>query len=234
MSGEVAARAAAVRERIARAAERAGRDPAEIVVVAATKTFDERAVAAWRDAGGSDVGESYVQEAARKREAVAALGVVGLRWHLIGRLQRNKARRAVELFDVVHSLDDLRLAVALDRAAAERGSRLDCLVEVNVGDEASKGGVALDAAADFVRSASAFGHLRVVGLTAIPPESDDPEDSRPHFRALRELRERLPELPPAHGQPKELSMGMSGDFEVAVEEGATIVRIGRALFGERS
>ena len=217
-----------VRRRLAAAAERSGRDLAEVTLVAVGKTRPAAAVAEAVRAGVGDLGENRVQEAAAKRPDVPPA-----RWHLIGPLQRNKARLALETFDVVHTLDRSELAERLERLLAEDWPqrRLDVLLEVNVGREDQKAGVLPEDAAALARETLACPHLHLVGLMAIPPFSDVPEDSRPHFRALAELRARLQDclgvaLP-------ELSMGMSSDVEVAVEEGATLVRVGTAIFGAR-
>jgi len=215
----------AVRARIEGAARRAGRDPAGVTVVAAAKTVAAEAVALLPGLGIRDVGENRVQEAATK---VHALSDLGLRWHMIGRLQTNKVRRALDLFHRIHSVDRDSVMDALAEEAARRGRTLDCLVQVNVSDEATKGGYGLGEAEGALRRARSLPSLRVTGLTAIPAPARDPEASRPAFRAVRELRDRLREGP---GDLPDLSMGMSGDFETAVEEGATLVRLGGALFG---
>jgi len=180
-------------------------------------------------AGATDIGENYIQEAAAK---IAAIGR-SVRWHMIGHLQRNKALRAAELFDCVHTVANLALAQRLGRAVAERGGRLPVLIEVNIGGEPQKSGVAVEAAADLAVQVRRIEALRLQGLMTIPPRVEHAEAVRAYFAALRRLGERLAGVfDTATGAP-ELSMGMSGDFEVAVEEGATMVRIGRALFGER-
>lgn len=209
-----------VGERLRQAADRAGRAAEEIVLIGAAKGMPVPAVRAAVAAGLRDVGENYVQEAAAMRES----GDLAVRWHMIGRLQRNKAARAVELFDVVHTVDRAEIGEALARHAARRGVVLPILVEVNLAGEATKSGVEPERLADLLAELRAEPALRVDGLMAIPPPSDDRE-ARRWFRILRELRDR-------HGL-RELSMGMSDDFEIAVEEGATMVRVGRAIFGER-
>ena len=216
---DVASNLAAVRARIAAAAARAGRDAAAVRLVAVSKTQPAERVRAAVAAGVRDIGENYVQEAATKRAAVGG----DVRWHLIGHLQRNKAARALELFDLIHSVDSVALAEALARHAAARGAPARALVEVNVGGEASKSGVApeaLPALLERLRDPS----LVIEGLMAVPPPGS-PDEVRDHFRRLRALRD-------AAGL-RELSMGMTDDFEVAIEEGATMVRIGRAIFGAR-
>ncbi len=222
----LAARLADVRATIAAAARRAGRDPGGVRIVAVTKTFPPDAVAAALAAGLADVGENYVQEAAAKRARVP-----GGTWHLIGGLQRNKVRAAVRTFDRVHVVDAAPLAEALDAAARDAGRRLPVLVQVNVADEATKRGTPPAAARALCEVVERLPGLALDGLMTIGPAVDDPEAARPGFRALRALRDEVArrlgvELP-------HLSMGMSGDFAVAVEEGATLVRLGRVLFGAR-
>ena len=213
------------------AARRAGRRAEDVTVVAAAKTFGTEAVCELVQAGGRDIGENYVQEAAAKARALA--GSAGVRWHLIGRLQRNKARAALGIFDLVHSLDRVDLARALDHVASLRGRSARCLVEVNVGDEVTKGGVRPDDLAHFLEALATFPSLSVEGLMSIPPPVS-PAQSRRAFARVRELAERARDLRLPNVQLKELSMGMSGDFEDAIAEGATIVRIGTAIFGDRS
>ncbi len=221
-----------VRRRIAEAAQRAGRPAQGVTIVAVTKTWPAEVVRAAAAAGLSEIGENRVQEAAAKRALLQDL--TGVRWHLVGHLQRNKAGPAVELFDLIHSVDSLELAAALERRAAALGRVVPVLLEVNVGQEESKFGFppreeALRAAVEGLRR---FPGLRLEGLMTVAPPAADPETVRPVFRrlaALRaDLRERYPEAPWSH-----LSMGMTDDYPIAVEEGATLVRIGRALFGER-
>ncbi len=229
MTAGVAARLAEVRRRIAAAAAAAGRDPAGITLVAVGKTFPAAALQAAVEAGVTDLGENRVQEAAAKRPHVS-----GGRWHLIGPLQRNKAKTALELFDAVHTLDRPELAERLELLLAESWPqrRLPVLLEVNLGGEPQKAGVQPAAAAALLGRVLACSHLEARGLMAIPPWCEEPEASRPHFRALRELRDRLEE---EVGVPlPELSMGMSHDFELAIAEGATMVRIGTAIFGARA
>jgi pyridoxal phosphate enzyme (YggS family) len=220
----------AVKARAAEAALRAGRRPEDVIVLVAAKTFGAGAVREVIDAGGRDIGENYVQEAAAKARELA--DVPDLRWHLIGRLQKNKARAAGELFQLIHSLDRLELARALDRAAAAARRQVRCLVEVNVGGEETKGGTPPEKVASLLEAIAPLSHLVVEGLMAIPPPGR-PAANRRSFAALRELGERLGRLRLPNVQLKELSMGMSGDFEEAIAEGATIVRIGTAIFGPR-
>lgn len=222
---EIAARLMVVRERIARAAERARRDPAAVKLVLASKTQPPEAIRAAHKAGAREFGENYVQEAAAKQEALADLG--HLRWHLIGHLQTNKARDAANRFALIQSLDSARLAAALARARS--APRVAVLIEINAAGEASKTGVAPAEAERLIEQARAA--VEILGLMTIPPPAPEPERSRGHFAALRAMRDRLAA---ASGLAlSELSMGMSDDFEVAIEEGATIVRVGRAIFGER-
>jgi pyridoxal phosphate enzyme (YggS family) len=216
--------------RVAAAASRAGRSPTEITIVVATKTFGIEAVRAVWEAGARDIGENYVQEATRK---AAAAGLTGLRWHMIGRLQRNKVKQALRLFDLIHSVDRLELARELDSCAAAIGVTARCLVEVNLGGESSKGGVRVDSLRRFFDATATCSRLEIRGLMAIPPPGTV-DESRRRFAELRSLRDDLGDLRLPHVQLKELSMGMSADFEAAVEEGATFVRIGTAIFGPRA
>jgi hypothetical protein len=217
-----------VRERIARATGRSGRQPDEVTLVAVSKTFPAEAIIAAYEAGLRVFGENRVQEFESKQPQLAGLVAT---WHLIGHLQSNKARRAVHSFDRVDSVDSGSLAQKLDSGAAEEKKRLPILIEVHIGGETSKTGVAEKALPDLAESLLSMPHVELRGVMAIPPYSDDPERARPYFQKLRELRDdlsrrlRLP-LPV-------LSMGMSHDFEVAIEEGATEIRVGSALFGAR-
>jgi hypothetical protein len=217
-----------VRQQIARACERAGRRVEEITLVAVSKTFPAEAILAAYDAGLRVFGENRVQEFEAKRPRIAALDAM---WHLIGHLQSNKVRRAVHLFDRIDSVDSLSLAQKLDFAAPEEKKRLEILIEVHLGGEISKSGVAERDLAALAEGVAVLPHLELRGLMAIPPYSDDPERARPYFEKLRELRDDLSRrltLPlPV------LSMGMSHDFEVAIEDSATEIRIGTALFGAR-
>ncbi len=226
-SGTVAARLKEIRERIAAACSRVDRPAGGVVLIGASKRQPVARIEEACAAGLRDLGENRVQEASAKRPLLPS----GLQWHLIGPLQSNKARLAAELFDVVHSVDRSKIARALDREAGRIERALPCFLEVNLGAEPSKHGFApadLPTALDEILRLE---HLEPVGLMAIPPHSDEVEGSRPWFRALRELRDRSRERHPEF--PGLLSMGMSGDFEVAIEEGATHVRVGTALFGPR-
>ena len=214
-----------IEARIERACARAGRRRGEITLVAVTKTHGADFVRAALEAGIADIGENRVQEA---RAKIAEVGPAA-RWHLIGHLQSNKANEAARLFDVVQSVDSEALAAKLGRAAEAEGRTLDVFVQVNVGGEEQKSGIYPDAAEGLARAVEAIPSLRLRGLMTVPPFLA-PEDVRPHFRRLRELRDRLRA---SCENCRELSMGMSDDFEVAIEEGATMIRLGRALFGAR-
>ncbi len=227
----------AVRERIGRAAARAGRDPAGIRIVAVTKTHPIATVRLAVEHGVVDIGENKVQEALAKQEAWPAAAV---RWHLIGHLQRNKAKLAVGAFALIHSVDSLRLADALERAGAEKGVVQDVLMQVNVAREPQKGGVLPGEAEALAVHIAAQPHLALKGLMTMAPFTDDEAPVRETFRGLRELKASLDDrlrgsAAPAAGESgfTELSMGMSQDFEIAIEEGATMLRLGTVLFGER-
>jgi pyridoxal phosphate enzyme (YggS family) len=217
---DIAANVAAVRARVARAAERAKRDPADIVLVAAAKKKGADLVDAAIAAGVTDVGENYVQEAVAKRALVCG----SARWHMIGHLQRNKATRAAAVFDTIQSVDSIALGEALSRQGESIGRTIDVLIEVSLAGEATKKGAPLATVSDIVAELRKKPRLRVTGLMTIPP-AGPPDESRQFFRQLRELAGVL--------GLDELSMGMTADFEVAIEEGATMVRVGRAIFGER-
>jgi pyridoxal phosphate enzyme (YggS family) len=218
-----------IRDDIAEAARRAHRDPSGVRLMGVTKTVDDQRIAEAIRTGLDIIGENYVQEGKRKIEAMGKT----LEWHLIGHLQTNKAKYAVRLFDMVHSVDRLKLARELDKRAGIAGITMDILVEVNVSGEESKSGVTPEDTLALVREMSALEHIKVKGLMTMPPWFDDPEDARPYFVALRKLGERIAKENIPGVEMKELSMGMSQDYRVAVEEGATIVRIGTAIFGER-
>jgi pyridoxal phosphate enzyme (YggS family) len=254
----VAGRVEEIRRRIAAACARAGRDPAAVTLLGAAKLQPVERIAAACAAGLTVIGENRVDEAEAHRSALAALAaapearpatvapearlvtvapearLVTVAWHLIGPLQSNKARRAAALFDAVHSIDRPKIAGVLDRHLAELGRRIPALIEVNLGGEPTKHGFAPAGLAAAVRPLADLEHLAVAGLMAIPPPAADPEGMRPWFRRLRELRDELAARPEWAGMAGWLSMGMSDDFEVAVEEGATHVRIGTALFGPRA
>jgi len=228
---ELADRLKSVRSRIAEAAVRAGRDPGLVRLVAVTKGVGVEQMAAAAAAGVTDVGENYVQEALAKRQALGELAR-DLRWHIIGSVQRNKVRFVVDLAHMIHSVDRVALVEALQHRASETGRAPEVLVQVNAGPGAPPGGVAAEEAGELVSVLASAGDLRVRGLMTIAPWVSDPEQARPAFARLRGLRDRLAEEFPGLDLA-DLSMGMSGDFEVAVEEGATLVRVGTALFGPR-
>jgi pyridoxal phosphate enzyme (YggS family) len=220
-----------VRGRIAAAAERVGRDPSEIKLVAVSKTYPAEVLREAIAAGAAILGENKVQEAESKIEE---LGRDAAEWHLIGHLQSNKARKAVKLFDVIHSIDSLELAERLERLCAEEGREsLPVLVQVDLAGEQTKSGVSLDALLRIAEYLKTCKNLSFVGLMVLPPFYDDPEATRPFFRNLRGLRDELAAQGAFTRGMGDLSMGMSHDFEVAVEEGATIVRVGTAIFGSR-
>ncbi|MBB4917286.1 YggS family pyridoxal phosphate-dependent enzyme [Streptosporangium saharense] len=240
-SDEPHVRLAAIRDRVTVAAEKSGRNGDEVTVIAVTKTHPASTVARLRGTGLTDLGENRIQEAATKIEE---LGRTPWRWHLIGSLQSNKAAQAVRLFDVVHSVDTLKLARRLDRVVADDPERgpLPILLQVNVAGEASKSGFDVrgpgdgerwERFLDTVQEIASLPNLVPYGLMTIAPFEDDPERVRPCFRALAHLRDALREHVPNRDW-RELSMGMSNDFEAAIEEGATMIRIGRALLGDRS
>jgi pyridoxal phosphate enzyme (YggS family) len=210
-----------VRQRIERACRRVGRAPDEVTLVAITKTVPPLAIAAAFAAGISHFGENRVQEAVAKIGQLSDL-TPHPTWHMVGHLQTNKAKTAVELFDLIHSVDSVRLAEALSQRTQKT---LPVLLEVNVADEASKSGFSMADVASALKELSTLPHLAIKGLMTVAPLVDDPEQVRPVFRRLRSLRDSL--------GLEHLSMGMTDDFEVAIEEGATMVRIGRAIFGER-
>jgi pyridoxal phosphate enzyme (YggS family) len=220
----------AVRDRVAAACARSGRATSDVTLVGVSKTHPAAVVREAFAAGLRDFGENRVQEAEGKAEELRDLRAAGLRWHLIGHLQANKARRAAALFDVVHSVDDASLGARLDRAAAGEGRVLPVLVQVDLSGEATKFGLEESSLTAALESLSPLSSLRVEGLMVLPPWFDDPEAARPFFRRLRALRDQ------AVGRGlcgSQLSMGMSHDFEVAIEEGATFVRVGTAIFGPR-
>ena len=229
MRSQLGDRLAAVRKRVDAAAIEGDRDPAKITLIAVGKTFSADVVNQAVTAGATDLGENRVQEAVAKKP-----GVADARWHLIGPLQRNKARSALEVFDIVHTVDRFSIADRIQYLLTEHwpDRRLDVLLEVNVAEEPQKAGVDPEEAVELLDHALGCDRLSVLGLMAIPPWSDDPDASRPWFRQLRELRDRL-EAESGHPLP-ELSMGMSHDFEIAIAEGATMVRVGTAIFGSRT
>ena len=223
------ARLAGVRERIARAADRAGRDAASVCLVAVSKTFTAEHVRIAADIGQRDFGENKVQEALEKMRATADLS---LRWHLLGHLQSNKAKKTTG-FHVLHGVDSADVLEKVDQAAEAADATPDVLIQVDLGQEPTKFGVEPDILPAIFSAAGLCRAARVRGLMTLPPAFDDPNDARPYFVRLRQLREHLQSQGVAAPLLKELSMGMSHDFEVAVEEGATLIRVGSAIFGER-
>jgi len=227
----IADRVAAVRERIARAAERASRPPGDVTLVAISKTHPAEAVRAAFAAGVRDFGENRVQEAEPKIAATADLVASGLCWHLVGHLQSNKARKAASLFGVVQSVDSLELAERLARVGVETDRPVRALVQVDLAGEETKFGLPEGELLPALQELRGMEGLRIEGLMVLPPYFEDPERARPYFRRLRSLHDRAQAAGLLEG--RHLSMGMSHDFEAAVEEGATIVRVGTAIFGER-
>jgi pyridoxal phosphate enzyme (YggS family) len=243
---DAAERLAAIHERVAAACRRAGRDPASVTLLAASKTQPAAVLVPFLQAGLRLLGENRVQEAQGKQRQLAEMAELvvaaggswrfspaDLEWHLIGPLQSNKVRPALDLFRCIHSIDRPEIAAAVDHEAARRGARLTGLLEINLGGEASKHGFAVADLAASVRPLAALTHLRIVGLMAIPPPAESAPAARSWFKRLRELRDDLGGRPEWRGWPGLLSMGMSDDFEAAIEEGATHVRVGTALFGPR-
>jgi PLP dependent protein len=227
-------RLAGVRSRVERSAERAGRDPAGVALIAVSKTHPAELVARAVSAGARALGENRVQEAEAKAGEVARLAGVRPRWHLIGPLQSNKARRAVRLFDVIHTVDSAELVARLERLCEEEGrEELPVLVQLSLAGEATKSGAAAGELPALVEKFESCSRVRLAGLMTMPPFFADAERARPLFRRLRELRDELRGRGAFGALAGELSMGMSHDFEVAVEEGATMVRVGTAVFGER-
>jgi len=229
MADEIKTNILNIRERIAAAATRAGRDPGTIQLMAVSKTVEPDRIRQALDAGITLLGENYVQEA---REKIPAVGRPA-EWHMIGHLQTNKVKYVVHLFDWIHSVDRLELARELDKRAGQNNRRLNVLIEVNVSGEASKNGAVPRQVLELVRQISVLPNLSVRGLMTMPPYSDDPENSRPYFIALRRLHDDIVSAALPGISMTEISMGMTDDFEVAIEEGATIIRVGRAIFGDR-
>lgn len=218
-----------IRDKIADAAMRSGRQPSAVRLMAVTKTVDDARISEAISAGVDMIGENYLQEAKRKIESFGK----SLEWHMIGHLQTNKARFAVNLFDMIHSVDRIELATELDRRARAAGITLKILIEVNAAGETTKSGAAFTDAISLVRAIAPLSGLSIQGLMTMPPFFDDPEEARPFFRKLRALRDDIEAAQIPGVKMKELSMGMSGDYIAAIEEGATIVRLGRIIFGER-
>ncbi len=213
-------------------AAKAGRDAKDIKLMAVTKTVTDARVREALDAGIMILGENYVQEAARKKTLLEPTGRP-VEWHMIGHLQTRKAALAVRLFDMIHSLDRVELASEINKRAKAMNRVMRVLIEVNTGDETTKGGVSPLRALEFAKIVAQMENLSLQGLMTIPPWFDDPEKARPYFECLRELQETIKAAELPNVQMQELSMGMTDDYLVAIEEGATIVRIGRGIFGER-
>jgi PLP dependent protein len=221
-----------VRGRIAAAAERSGRPSEDVTLIAISKTHPSTIVTKLIELGATDIGENRVQEA---EEKISEVGRDKARWHLVGHLQANKARRAVNLFDVIHSLDSIDLARRLDRLCVEEGKeKLAVLIQVDLGHEETKSGIDETELEHLVEELGSLNRLQLIGLMTLPPFFEDPELNRPFFRKLRDLRDELAARGRFRDGKGELSMGMTHDFEVAIEEGATMVRIGTAIFGERA
>lgn len=218
-----------IREEIAEAATRSGRQPSAVRLMAVTKTVDDARIIESIKAGVDIIGENYIQEAKRKIETFGK----SMEWHMIGHMQTNKARFAVNLFAMVHSVDRMELAAELDRRADAAGLTMKILIEVNAAGETTKSGTDAADAIALVRAIAPMPNLSIQGLMTMPPFFDDPEKARPFFRKLRALRDEIEAAGIPGVEMKELSMGMSGDYIAAVEEGATIVRLGRSIFGER-
>ena len=226
---DVAANYRKVIDRISEAALKAGRNPREIKLLAAAKSQSVELVHAAIAAGVRLIGENYVQEAESKRQVISDT----VEWHMIGHLQRNKVKAALNTFDLIQSLNSVALALELDKEGRRNGKTVRTLIEVNLGDEQSKSGIGQDKVLELVKRVSELSHLRVEGLMAVPPFKENPEEIRPYFCALKELQMELQCLKIPNGSLNELSIGMTHDYPVAIEEGATIVRIGTALFGPR-
>lgn len=216
-----------VTQRIANSCKKTGRSPGDVAIVCVTKTVSVTEIEEVLRAGLRLLGENRVQDASGK------YAVIGNKaeWHLVGHLQTNKARDAVRIFSLIHSVDSIRLARQLDKEAGRIGKIQDMLIQVNISGEASKFGVDPEEAEGLIREASLLPNIRIIGLMTIAPEAEDSETVRPYFRALRELKDKINEERNTKDKIRLLSMGMTGDFEVAVEEGSNIVRIGRAIFG---
>jgi hypothetical protein len=219
-----------IRDRVRRRCDAVRRDPSEVTIVAVSKTFSADRIREVINAGLRDIGENYVQELLPKR---AALEELEIRWHFIGHLQRNKVKSIVPWVHLIHAVDNADLAREIDRRGAQAGRTIDVLLEVNTTGEQSKHGCAPEGVIRLVRELDGLSHIRALGLMTIGPFLPDPEGSRPMFRQLRLLRDKVAALGQDNVEMRHLSMGMTGDFEVAIDEGATILRIGTAIFGSR-
>jgi PLP dependent protein len=219
-----------IREKISRACARAGRSSSEVTLIAVGKTFPSSALREALDAGVADVGENYVQELLAKRRDLSGSDV---RWHFIGHLQSNKVKNVAGWIHMIHAVDSTALAIEIDRRAAKAGRVIECLLEVNTTGESTKFGVAPGDVTPLVKSLASCDNISLGGLMTIGPFLPDPEGSRPMFRRLRELKGEIGSLAQGNVTMRHLSMGMTGDFEVAIDEGATLIRIGTAIFGPR-
>jgi len=220
----------AVQQKIQAAAANCGRDPRTIRLVAVSKTQPVQIAREAIFAGVNILGENYIQEA---REKFNALYNEPVSWHFIGHLQTNKAKYAVRIFNLIHSVDSFKLATELEKQAAKLNKVQEILIQVNISQEATKSGVTLENTITLIRRIAEYKHIAVMGLMTMPPFFNEPEKVRPYFKALRELGDQIAKEKIPHVSMQELSMGMTGDFQTAVEEGATLVRIGTAIFGER-
>ncbi len=230
MYEHIPSRLAEIRDRIANAAGRAGRSPGDVTLIAVSKTHPIDAVRAAAEAGQRDFGENKVQEALQK---IAQSADTSLRWHLIGHLQSNKARKAASVAGAIHAIDSVDLLKRVDQAAREAGRTVDVLIQVDLALEDTKHGAPLEDVPAVVHAAAECTAARLIGLMLLPPLVDNPQDARPWFARLRAVRDELLSTGVPAERLRELSMGMSHDFEVAIEEGATMVRVGTAIFGER-
>ncbi len=216
-----------VRERVRRSAERSGRTAEDITLIAVTKTHPPETVREAVENGITDIGENRVQEAEKKHSELTELPV---RWHFIGHIQRNKVKNVLRFSSILHSVDSVGLAGEIDKRTVQP---VDIFVEINIGEEEAKSGIYAEEAIDFLKKIRKFPNLNCLGLMAIPPWMDDPEDARPYFRSMAEIQREVNRMSVFDTPLSELSMGMTDDFETAVEEGATMVRVGRAIFGPR-
>lgn len=215
-----------INNRIKAACKKVGREPAEVTVVCVTKGVDPYSISEVFIHGIKDIGENRVQEALKKKASV----LPGAKWHLVGHLQTNKVKDAIEIFDIIHSLDSIELAKKIDKEAGKIGKVIDLLVQVNTSGEETKHGIKPEDVSNFLREASVFSNIKILGLMTITPLTEDPEAVRPYFRSLREISERVKTEAIPNIEMQYLSMGMSQDFEIAVQEGANMIRIGRAIF----
>ena len=227
---QIAANLTIIEKRIANAASKAGRNAQDIKLIAVSKTVDTERIKQAIEAGATILGENYIQEARNKIKEIGQ----GARWDFIGHLQSNKAKYAIDLFEMIHSVDRLSLAQEINRVAEKKGKKVRILVQVNISGEETKSGINPQKVRTLIGEIASMRNLSLEGLMTMPPYFDDPENARPYFTALRELRATILKESTGDIILQELSMGMSGDFEVAIEEGSTMVRIGTAIFGERS